>query len=416
MNAVITRLVKERATQIEFIDQLLSRVDEEGRDLVEAETNNLAAARERIAAIDAQLAPLQEFEELRASAAENTLRAIGVVGGATTVERAAPATVADTPLYRTAGAYLLDRVRAIGAPKLGIPNDPAAAERLSRAVAKQTTGETPGILPEPIVGPLINLIDASRPLITSLGVRPLGNIPGKTFSRPKVTQHSKVDVQSAEKTELASQAMKIDSLEFPKQTFGGVVNVSRQDIDWTSPSAWDILTRDLADQYALATEAATARMFATGITQKVELGGSTLADWATALYQAAAKAYAGSARMPDTIWCSVDMWATMGAVTDQARLMLPPRPDTGSQDLTSFSGNVFNATRIVAPKLPDGTVVVGNRSLCEYYEVQLGLIQAIEPSILGVEVAYGGYVASGFTEAGGFCKIVPKAPANGGTK
>lgn len=410
MNAVIARLADERASQVDFIDTLLSRVEEEGRDLVDAETSNLNAARERIAALDAQIAPLAEFESLRESANASAMRALG---GARTTERAAPLSTDDAPGYTEVGSFLLDRVRSFGAPKIGIPRDPAAAERLARAVAKMTTAETPGILPEPIVGPVINLINASRPLVTSFGVKPLGGIPGKTFSRPIITQHTKVGVQTAEKTELPSQALKVDSLEFPKSTFGGVVNVSRQDIDWTSPSAWEILTRDLADQYSLATEAATATAFATGVTQSVTLGGDTLKDWATGLYSAAARAYAGSSRMPDTIWCSVDMWAVMGAVCDTARLMLPPRADGngGQQDITSFSGDVFNAPRIVAPALPEMTIVVGNRSLFEYYEVQLGLLQAIEPSILGVELAYGGYAASGFLEPKGFCKIAPAAPA-----
>ncbi|GIG69738.1 phage major capsid protein [Phytomonospora endophytica] len=406
-NPVISRLEEQREAQVEFVDNLLSHVEDDGgRDLVDAEQGNLVAARERIAAIDAQLKPLREFETLRASADTATTRAVG--GGARVTERAAPS-AEDGPVYDSPGALLLDRVRSFGAPKIGIARDPAAAERLTRAVAKMTTAETPGILPTPIVGPVINIIDARRPLITSLGVRPLGNIPGKTFSRPIVTQHTKVGVQTAEKTELASQALKVESLEFPKATYGGVVNVSRQDIDWTDPGAWNILTTDLADQYGLATEAATATAFATGITQSVTVATNDLAGWATALYSAAAKAYAGGQRMPDTIWCSVDMWAIMGAVCDTARLMLPPRADGngGTQDITSFSGDVFNAPRIVAPLLPEKTVIVGSKSLYEYYEVQLGLIQAIEPSILGVEVAYGGYAASGFLEPKGFCKIAP---------
>ena len=39
----------------------------------------------------------------------------------------------------------------------------------------------------------MNLIDANRPLISSLGgAKALGGIPGATFTRPKITQHTLV--------------------------------------------------------------------------------------------------------------------------------------------------------------------------------------------------------------------------------
>ena len=68
-NVVIERLETQRAEQVSFVDSMLSRADADGRDLVDAETNNLTAARQRIEEIDAQLAPLREFENLRGDAA-----------------------------------------------------------------------------------------------------------------------------------------------------------------------------------------------------------------------------------------------------------------------------------------------------------------------------------------------------------
>ena len=68
--------------------------------------------------------------------------------------------------------------------------DDMAAARVAQAYqtrADQTTADTPGLLPTPVVGGVVNLIDAQRPLIVSLGgAKPLGNIPGLTFSRPKI--------------------------------------------------------------------------------------------------------------------------------------------------------------------------------------------------------------------------------------
>ena len=65
MNAVLERLLTQRADQVRFIDELLARVDAEQRDLVPAEQHNLEAARQRIRELDEQIEPIRAFEELR---------------------------------------------------------------------------------------------------------------------------------------------------------------------------------------------------------------------------------------------------------------------------------------------------------------------------------------------------------------
>ena len=79
-----------------------------------------------------------------------------------------------------------------------------ARERLElyhRVAAHQTSADTDGLLPEPVLGPVVNFIDQSRPLVTALGPRQL---PSGTWSRPRITQHTNVEAQSAEKAELTS--------------------------------------------------------------------------------------------------------------------------------------------------------------------------------------------------------------------
>src|SRR6187200_1242372 len=64
-NPVLVRLHEDRDRQFQFIDETLSRVDADGRDLVDAELANLTAARETVARLDAQIEPLEQFEALR---------------------------------------------------------------------------------------------------------------------------------------------------------------------------------------------------------------------------------------------------------------------------------------------------------------------------------------------------------------
>ena len=209
MNAVLERLREQRAEQIASIDAVLAQV--EGRDMVDAERSLLEAARQRIAEIDAQIEPLEAFDALRRQHVERTGE-LPRPGGA---NLPAEAHRMDGPLrdfpYRTPGAFLADLMRASGCREGGQYGEPdtQAAQRIAqaRAVANQITTDTPGILPTPIVGPVVSIIDASRPLISSLGgAKPLGNIPGSTFSRPYVSQHVTVGKQNGEKTELPSRA------------------------------------------------------------------------------------------------------------------------------------------------------------------------------------------------------------------
>ena len=138
------------------------------------------------------------------------------------------------------------------------------------------------------------------------------------------------------------------------------------------------------------------------------VGGDGLSDWATALYTAAAQSYAVGKRMPDRIWCSLDVWAALGAMTDVGRLVLPPGGNNdnaaGSSSLSDFRGDVLGLPRIVVPEFAPGTCVVGPSTLYEAYEEIIGLLSVIEPSILGVEVAYGGYVAYGSLQESAFTK------------
>lgn len=412
-NAVLERLRAERAEQLQTVDAILGQVD--GRDLVDAERGILEGARERIAQIDAQIEPLAAFEELRAQS-DATVASLprGPEPGARPM-----ATARRDVQYASPGAFVVDYMRAYGMMDRGVRDD-AAMARVQAAYEQrvnQITTDVPGLLPQPIVGPVVNIIDANRPLVTSLGgARPLGNIPGTQFSRPHITQHVTVGKQTAEKTPLPSQKMSIQQIPFVKETHGGSVDVSRQTIDFTSPSAWDILINDLADVYAVETEGVVADKFTAGASgTAVPVATDDLKGWTVALYTAAMRSYNAGKRMPDRIWCSLDVWAALGSLVDAQRVILPPDStvggdamdsfDVGGSSLASFRGDVLGLPRIVVPMFSDGTCIVGPSNLFEVYEDVIGLLSVIEPSILGVEVAYGGYLAYGHLFGGAYVPL-----------
>lgn len=437
-NAVLDRLLKQREDQENFIRETLDRAEAEGRDLVDAETRNMTAATERIAEIDAQIKPLEAFEERAAAhrSSGNRFTPANVVEGdddndqaggeARSARRGAGARVktkAREIQYETAGHFIADQLRAAGNPhatgrEYAAP-DVDAQQRLAAYVeqrANQTTTDLPGLLPENIVGSIHTDIDGSRPFVTSIGAKAGGMSPGAKFLRPVVTQHTTVGKQTAEKTELASQALKITNLEFDKETFGGYLNVSRQSIDWTSPSAWNAVISDLQQQYGIFTEDWAAEAFDALVTQEVELTADDVDGWVSAIYAAAAKAIqptgaerASALRLPNHIWTSTDMWGKLGAMLAKWRAG-GDGMGAGTTNAGTFKGTLLDFERTMVPGLPTGTVIVGRTNLVEFYEERVGLLQAVEPKILGVEVAYGGYAAFGALDATGFVKIVNDVP------
>ena len=197
--------------------------------------------------------------------------------------RAGPANPAAAANTAPPASTCIDMWRA----GLGRPGGRERLELFNRAAAHQTTGDNPGLLPEQILGPVINFVDESRPLTAALGPRQL---PGGSWSRPQVTQHTNVAAQG--RGEDRARQPEDDDREgarSPPITYGGYVNVSRQDIDWTQPAIMDIVINDLAGYYAQVTEAALGAALVAAATAGTDLPATpTGADVSGALWAAAA--------------------------------------------------------------------------------------------------------------------------------
>lgn len=436
---VIARLENERADQFRFIDRVTSEVEQADppRDLSDTERSNIEAAHQRVAKIDEQLKPLREFYALE-RADQDTARRYQPTGNqrdddAGDQRRGLGLQVHEREhKYDTPGQFLADAYRASGngtrnpSIRQSQASVDAATARLRshgvtveggvlvRAAAPHnTTDEVPGLLPVSIVGAIMSDVDAARPFISSVGPRDLGGIPGLTFERPTITQHVQVAKQTAEKAEVANRQFTVDGIPFAKDTYGGWANVSRQSIDWTSPGVWDALMTDFVEQYGLETENAAADDFAASVTQTQELttasgGTPTLPELLAGLYGAASKSYQGSGRLPDHIWASLDQWVTLGVLVDSLKAQ-QAGDGGGDSSLTSFAGNLLQTPRTIVPSFPSGTLIVGVKSRVEVYEDRFGFLSVVQPKVFGVELAYGGYMASGTIKPAAFTKIVNAA-------
>src|SRR5215510_5328568 len=390
---MLARYVAEIEDRQQFIDALVESAG--GGDLSDEKNELVVNARDRIKKVNDLMGPL---EEARRISGDSTAR-IAQLAKFMAAQPDRPAEVE----YRSAGDYIVDSWRS----GLG---DRDASERLEvyhRAAAHQTTGDNTGLIPTPILGPVVSFIDANRTLVTQLGPR---NMPSQTWSRPKVTQHTTVAVQSAEKAELASQKMTITKLTGTASTYGGYVNVSRQNTDFSVPGIMDIVVNDLAAIYAIQTEAAAASAFDTAATAGIAIatGAATATGVATSLWDAVSKIYTatkGAGRVFAVT--GPDMLPILGPV-------FPPYNPQNAISLglsmgdfgTGLVGSISGIPLYVSGGVGTLRILVFSTAAAEVYEQRVGALSVVEPSVLGVQVAYAGYFTPMIIDAGGIVKIV----------
>lgn len=392
---ILARYVAEVESKQTFIDGVVEAAENENRDLTAQEMELVTRTRERMGEIQQQMAPLEELSRIGDDSAKTLAK----------IHQQIQVRNGDRPKeveYRSAGAYVIDRWRA----GLGQQEARERLELYHRAAAHQTSADTEGLLPEPILGPVINWIDETRPLVTALGPRQL---PSGSWSRPRITQHTNVEAQSAEKAELTSQKMIIEKVPVTPVTYGGYLNVSRQLIDWSVPQIMDIVIQDLAGQYAIETEEVTATtLLAAATAGATGLGTTPTAEEVAAAYWSAAGAVyaatAGAGRVFSVI--APNMLSVVGP------LFAPINPSDAQSP--GFSAGGFSTGAIgtisgipvyVSAAMTAGNGLILSSAAAEVYEDRIGALQVVEPSVLGVQVAYAGHFATVVLSAAAIIKI-----------
>ena len=172
--------------------------------------------------------------------------------------------------------------------------------------------DNPGIVPRPVLGPVLNNIDAARPFINSIARKPL---PAGTFDRPTITQHVAVDKQTAEKTLTACAEAGYREDSGTADTFAGHLNISRQDIKWTSPGILQIVFEDFAAVYANATDNEACEDFAASVTTtRPRLPRGTRPVFSGLSTAGPENTLANSNALPDTLWVRPDVWGRLGSL------------------------------------------------------------------------------------------------------
>lgn len=391
MNPRMTALTKSFTEVTDAIDAVHRAASADG-DLTPEQAKDLEALHDRAAALKADI----DAEAERTNRINATREVIARVNASAPAEIDRAARMPAKPSDLTAGEYLAEFYRAYH------PNGDSAPEKfVERAAAyidraATTTADTAGILPTPIIGEVIKLADARRPVFNSLTSRPMP-AKGKTFERPRVTQQVGMGTQT-EGAASASQSFTVGSDTVTKATQAGYLDLTAQDIDWSEPAALELVVQDFVDMYAEWTEglaaafveslpvAADAAVNGDGYSAYTATNVGTIV---TSYVNAIVDVYDRAKRFPDTAWLALDAWATLASTTNTNN-------DTTALEMlkrTLGEMGVGPMRFVVGPQLTAGVKILGCSSLIESYEQQKGLLRAETPSTLTVQVAYAGYTA-----------------------
>jgi hypothetical protein len=409
IDSMVKRLLDERDQKLALIDNIASVADENGRDLLESESQTISDAQTRVRSLNDQIDRLSQDLEL-ADTAKNRIRSLD------------PSIIANDFHYRTAGDCVWDMLHRHDDPDANLRMNrfmKRAAEHmgLDKANTVAVAGGFNGLVIVPNVGPVLDPSPQGRPLFNALGARPA---PALTFTRPRLVDpnvSTGVGIVTKEKEEMPSKAWDILNEPVTCSRVGGYINVSEVLVELLAGSL-DMVVSQMnrrVEQYS--ENAVVTELAKTGATIAVAT------DDIVGAVGAAATLVVQNTGMPPT-WIALGPagWGAMIGLSDLAgRPLFPPvNPSnalgTGLATTGGFGG-IMGLNAVVTPSITDKTFYIGNSFGLEVYERPLPLMQAFEPSLYGRQVAvatYLGFYAPITAEAGP--SNTPPAERNGVVK
>ena len=291
---------------------------------------------------------------------------------------------------------------------------------LQAAAGDILTTDTPGLLPVPVLGPLVQDLNFLRPVVEAVGARAYPDSgQSKTFIRPTITTHTSVASQS-ELGAASATTMVIASNSISKTTLAGQVTLSVQDIDFTSPAAMQLILNDLMGEYMIASDNLAADNLLTAATSSGVWDG-TVADLLKSVYDSAVDISNGRNWTPTHMFVSPDVWGQLGQLADTTGRPVFPfigagltgQNALGNASASSWNGNPLGLQLVVDSNFAAKTMVItrvgqGQGDAFEFYESIRGLMSVEQPSVLGRNMSFHGYVST-FAAISGMIRKITQA-------
>ena len=277
---------------------------------------------------------------------------------------------------------------------------------LQAAAGDIVTGDTPGLLNIPVLGPLFQDLNFVRPVVSAFGARSMPSTTSRQFVRPTITTHTSAAVQSNQLDAVSATTMVIAANTVTKSTVAGQVTLSIQDIDFTDPSALQLVLNDLAGEVLIKTDDIAADALVAGKTASGSTWTVTANDPSSlieSLYDAAREIAEDSNYFPTHLCVSPDVWQKLGQQLDGSKrpvLGYTTNGVIGQNSIGRVGGlgynamDVFGLELVVDNNFASGTMLVVYAPGFEIYESGASLQSFENPSTLGRTLSIHQYFAT----------------------
>jgi hypothetical protein len=381
-DAITSRLLEERRSLVTRAEGVKQNAFDNDRDLSEQDRQSLVSFSNRVKEIDGQLDISSQDFALNEQVAQR-------------ISTMTPGLDLGPVTYRSAGELMFDVIHynELESRRRYDNVVKRAAQHMGTTAANTvaTAGGFGGLQVSTVTGPVINITPQGRPLLSAIGVQDAPN--ALTFMRPRLVDpnfSTGVAAQSLEKAELASKAFDVVADPLTLKTRGGYLNLSLQ-AQSLVPAALDLVIGQLNRRLAYSTEVALVTELAL-TTASVPLAATP--DGAairTAIFAASELVYTATKALPTWIAMGPIGWRVLGASVDLAgRPLFPtvgPANANGSISPGSFEIYGLGLTGVVTPAITTNDYYVGNSAGIEAYEYRYPTLEAVEPSVLGRQVA-----------------------------
>jgi hypothetical protein len=390
--------ISERAELVARLEHIQGMAADDGnRDLTETEQAAMVQVRARLGQLDQQLGLMTADYQLDQETAANIARWSGQ-----------PVQTAEGHSWRSVGQAIWDylhrdndreaRARIADFEKIanrasnaaGQPSESfiqlRAAQHMGTTAANTvpTAGGFGGLIVSPVSGPIIDVGYSGTPLLNLLGAQ---DAPSPfSFSRPRIIDPNIDDgagpqAGSKEKGELPSYKFDVNGENVTLNLAGGYLNVSQQVISWL-PGGWDLIVRQLTRRAQRAAEKAVATAL-TGTVNTVPLvDASDPAAVRAAFGAAAGLVFDATGALPTWLATGSAGWQALYGLSDSTGQ--PIYPNMGITDMGGAGGGLPGLA--IAKELGND-YYLGNGYGLEVYRANLPVLEAVEPSVMGRQVA-----------------------------
>lgn len=276
-----------------------------------------------------------------------------------------------------------------------------AAEHMGTQASQTTAvaGGFDGLYVSGTVGPIITTFPEDTPFLTALGPR-VAPSPG-SFQRPRIVDPYLLDGTGSgpqaggkQKGELPSKHFDIASDLVNMATVGSYLNLSLQAETWI-PGSFDLVVAQLRRRTSWGLEKAVVTE--ADKTAEIVAPGTDAAGMQAAVWDAMSRVFVNTGSPPTLMVAGPTGLANLGSTVDLAGRPLFPvlGPNNALGGADGFRViQPFGLVLAVSPAITDDSLYVMNRDGLEVYVHWWGSLQAVEPSILGRQIAVA--AAAGF--------------------